>query len=167
MLAYLLLMVFPIVLISAAVSDLATLTIPNRLSVFLVVGFVPLVVVAGLPFQSVLMHLLAGSAVLVAGFLLFLARTLGGGDAKLMAAASLWIGLEHLPIFFLYLVVIGGILAVTILLYRRLPAAATAMGPAWACRLHDKSTGIPYGIAISGAALLALPQTELYALVAG
>lgn len=167
MLAYCLLMIFPIVMISAAFSDLATLTIPNRLSIVLFVSFAPLAVAAGLPFQAVLMHLVAAAAVLLVGFLLFVARTLGGGDAKLMAAASLWIGLDHLPIFFLYLVVIGGALAVAILLYRRLPAAATAMGPAWASRLHDKSTGIPYGIAISGAALLALPQTELYALVAG
>jgi len=165
--AYCLLMIFPAVMIFAALSDLRTLTIPNNLSVILVVTFLPVAVLAGLPFESFLIHLAAGAGILVVGFLLFMTGTLGGGDAKLMSAAGIWVGAANISTFFLYVALIGGALAVGILIYRRLPTAAIAAGPAWAFRLHDKETGIPYGIAIAGAALLTFPNTELYALVAG
>ncbi len=167
MIAYSLLMIFPAVMIMAALSDLLTMTIPNRLSIILVVTFAPLAVAAGLPFEAFLMHLAAGVGILVAGFLLFSTGTLGGGDAKLLASAGLWIGITDLSTFLLYVAVIGGGLAFCILLYRRLPIAAVASGPAWAFRLHGKETGIPYGIAIAGAALLTFPTTELYALISG
>ena len=165
MIAYSLLIIFPAVMIMAALSDLLTMTIPNRLSIILVASFAPLAVVAGLPIESFLMHLAVGAGILVVGFLLFSIGTLGGGDAKLLAAAGLWIGAANLLTFLLYVAVVGGALALCILLYRRLPMAAAAAGPAWAFRLHGKETGIPYGIAIAGAALLTFPQTELYALI--
>lgn len=164
MVAYGLLMVFPVVMILAALSDLFTLTIPNRLSIILVAVFFPVAYLAGLSLESVGMHVLAGFGILVVGFMLFTTGTLGGGDAKLMAAAGLWVGVGPLSQFFLYCALIGGALAVAILLYRRLPETALA-GPQWALRLHEKKTGIPYGIAIAGAALMAFPATELYALV--
>lgn len=165
MIAYCLLLIFPVVMLVAALSDLLTMTIPNRLSIILVLTFGPLAVVAGLPMEAVLTHLAVGVGILVVGFLLFSIGTLGGGDAKLLAAAGLWIGVANLFTFLLYVAVGGGVLALCILLYRRLPMAAAASGPAWVVRLHGKETGIPYGIAIAGAALLTLPQTELYALI--
>lgn len=166
MIAYSLLLVFPAVMIFAALSDLFTLTIPNRLSIILVAVFFPLAFLVGLPLEAVGMHVLAGFGVLVVGFILFATGTFGGGDAKLMAAASLWLGIAPLQHFFIYVALIGGALAVGILLYRRLPEAAI-VGPDWALRLHEKKTGIPYGIAISGAALMSFPTTELYRLIAG
>ncbi len=166
MIAYALLMVFPAVMIMAALSDLFTLTIPNRLSIILVAVFFPVALLAGLPLEQIGMHLAAGLGILLVGFILFSTGTLGGGDAKLLAAASLWVGIAPLMDFFVYVALIGGALAVGILLYRRVPETAV-VGPEWAHRLHRKKTGIPYGIAIAGAALIAFPATELYALVAG
>lgn len=166
MISYGLLLVFPAVMIMAALSDLFTLTIPNRLSIILVAVFFPLAFLAGLPMETVLMHLVAGIGILVAGFMLFQAGVLGGGDAKLMAAASLWVGAAALTDFFVYIALFGGILAAAILLYRRVPEASVS-GPAWAIRLHGKKTGIPYGIAIAVAALITFPTTQLYALIAG
>lgn len=166
MIAYSLLLVFPVVMILAALSDLFTLTIPNRLSIILVAVFFPLAFLAGLSTETILMHLAAGAGILAVGFILFSTGTLGGGDAKLLAAASLWVGVAPLTDFFVYVALIGGALAVTILLYRRVPDESL-VGPAWALRLHDKGHGIPYGIAIAGAALITFPATELYALIAG
>lgn len=166
MIAYGLLLVFPAVMILAALSDLFTLTIPNRLSIALVAVFFPLAVISGLPLETLMMHAAAGAAVLVVGFILFTTGRLGGGDAKLLAAASLWVGVAPLLSFFVYVAVIGGVLAAGILLYRRLPEESLN-GPAWALRLHDKGHGIPYGVAIAGAALITFPRTELYALIAG
>ena len=36
-------------------------------------------------------------------------------------------------------------------------------GPAWALRLHERGCGIPYGVAIAGAALLIYPSTPWFA----
>lgn len=166
MIAYGLLLVFPAVMILAALSDLFTLTIPNRLSIILVAVFFPLAFFAGLPLEAILMHTAAGLGILAVGFLLFSTGTLGGGDAKLMAAASLWVGITPLGEFFIYMALIGGTLAISILLFRRVPDMFIS-GPAWALRLHDKGQGIPYGIAIAGAALLTFPATGLYALISG
>lgn len=166
MIAYGLLMVFPAVMIMAALSDLFTMTIPNRLSIILVALFFPLALLAGLPLETMLMHVGAGLGILAVGFLLFSTGTLGGGDAKLLAAASLWVGVAPLADFFIYVALFGGALALAVLLYRRVPDESLA-GPAWALRLHDKGQGIPYGIAIAGAALLTFPTTGLYALISG
>lgn len=166
MIAYGLLLVFPAVMILAALSDLFTLTIPNRLSIILVAVFFPVAFLAGLPLEQVMMHLAAGAGVLLVGFILFSTGTLGGGDAKLLAAASLWVGYATMSDFLIYVALIGGALALFVLLYRRIPDESLS-GPAWALRLHDKGSGIPYGIAISGAALIAFPTTQLYALIAG
>jgi len=164
--AYGLLLVFPAVMILAALSDLFTLTIPNRLSIILVAVFFPLAFIAGLPLETILMHLGAGAGILFIGFLLFTTGTFGGGDAKLLAAASLWVGITPLADFFFYMALFGGALAIVVLLYRRVPDVFV-VGPAWAQRLHTKGTGIPYGVAISSAALLTFPATQLYALIAG
>ena len=158
--------IFPMTMIMAALSDLVSLKIPNSLSIILVATFGPLAYLAGLPLEAVLTSFAAGAAILMLGFMLFAMGTLGGGDAKLMAAASVWIGSASLPTFCLYVALIGGILAASILVFRRLPNAMLITGTSSAIRLHQKGRGIPYGIAIAGAEMLTMPKTELYALVA-
>jgi prepilin peptidase CpaA len=96
------------------------------------------------------------------GILFFSAGWFGGGDAKLMAAAALWIGFDDLLVYFTQVAILGGVLAIAILAYRRLPATALP-GPDWALRLHKSGTGIPYGLAIAGAALWIYPQTAWFA----
>jgi prepilin peptidase CpaA len=49
-----------------------------------------------------------------------------------------------------------------ILVFRQLPVTALP-GPEWALRLHKSGTGIPYGLAIAGAALWIYPRTAWFA----
>ena len=53
---------------------------------------------------------------------------MGGGDGKLIAAAVLWTGPETIMPFLLLVALMGGVLALIILLYRRLPLASTFAG---------------------------------------
>lgn len=161
MFEYLLLFVFPVAMAYAAASDLLTMTIPNRVSLLLLAGFLVLGPLSGMSWQVLGQHLATGAAVLAAGIVLFSMGIFGGGDAKLLAAASLWLGLDHLGPFMAYVGVMGGILCTVILIYRRVPATADRL-PGWAARLHSPKTGVPYGIAISAAALLIYPKTQLY-----
>jgi prepilin peptidase CpaA len=151
----------------AAASDLLTMTIPNRVSLLLIGGFFLLAPFAGLTWWAVLAnHLAAGSIVLLVGVGMFAMGWLGGGDAKIIAGAALWLGFDQLLPFLTQTVVFGGLLALVILAYRRFPAAAMNL-PGWALRLHKQGGGIPYGVAIAAAALVAYPATPWFAAFSG
>lgn len=146
----------------AAANDLFTMTIPNKISLALVAAFAAAALVAGLSYDQILIHVAVGAAALVAGFLLFSFRLVGGGDAKLMAAGALWMGSELVIQYLAYITIYGGILSVLILAYRKfIPAEAMALPP-WAQRLHTHGGGIPYGIAIAAAALMLYPSTAWF-----
>ncbi len=162
MLEYSLVFVFPFAMAFAAATDLLTMTIPNRLSIGLAAAFFALAPLAGLGWQDVLSHMGAGAAMLLAGILLFSLGWLGGGDAKLLAAASLWLGFDPLVMFLAYVAAFGAVLAVAVLAYRSTPASALPL-PGWAARLHTKGEGMPYGVAIAAGALVVYPATHWYA----
>ncbi len=166
MLEYPLLFVFPFAMAFAAATDLLTMTIPNRLSLGLSAAFLIVAPIAGLSWQEILIHLAAGSSMLLAGLLLFSLGWVGGGDAKLLAAASLWLGFEPMVQFLGYVGVFGGALAVAILAYRSIPAGALPL-PGWAARLHVKGEGMPYGVAIAAGALTIYPSTQWFGAFGG
>jgi prepilin peptidase CpaA len=154
-----LLLFFPAAMAFAGAMDLLTMTIPNRISVALVAAFVFAAYAAGLPADALLAHLGAAALVLLVGIAFFAFGWLGGGDAKLMSVAALWIGFgDLLIVYFTVVAILGGVHALAVLAYRRLPAAALP-GPDWALNLHRGGSGIPYGLAIAGAALWIYPQT--------
>ncbi len=159
MAGYSLLLVFPAAMAYAAASDLLTMRIANSVSLGLLGAFLVIALIAGMPAQEMLLHLAIGAALLVVGMLLFSLNLVGGGDAKLLAAAGLWIGYDQLVPFLLYVSIFGGALALLLLAYRRFPATALPL-PKWAVRLHAEGEGMPYGIAIAAGALAVYPLTN-------
>ena len=159
MFEFALFLVFPAAMALAGSMDLFTMTIPNRISLGLIVGFIFAVPFSSLDTMGVLTHIGAGALMLVVGIGMFARGWLGGGDAKLMAAASLWLGFERLFEYLVYVSVAGGLLAFGILLYRSLAPPLWLCSQDWAMRLHAKSGGIPYGIAISVGGLWVYPST--------
>mgnify|MGYP001396353500 FL=1 len=155
MLEILALTAFAGLLIYAACSDIASLTIPNWVSIALTGIFPAAALAAGLPLGDIGMHMLFGLAVLAIGFFLFQANIIGGGDAKLLAAATVWTGFPGLPIFLFWTAVAGGILALALLAARQFLNQAESH-PAFLNRLL-KQTGIPYGLAIMAGGLMAIP----------
>ncbi len=150
----------------AAALDLFTLKIPNRLSAVMVLAFLPLALLAGLGPWELLDHVGAGLIGLLLGVLLFIPGWFGGGDAKLMAAIALWIGLDNLFPYVLYVALAGGFIATLFSLVRSVPLPRAFLGEAWALRLHSPDGGIPYGIALAAGALLVYPQTVWFAALA-
>jgi len=155
---------FPAMMAFAASSDFLTLTISNRVSLILVGGFVALAVIGGVSAADVLSHLAAGCVVLVAAFSLFARGIIGGGDAKLAAAAALWLGFDHLLPYLLYASLLGGALSVGLIWFRMAPLPDWLARHDWAQRLHGKDAGVPYGIALAAAALAIYPQTPWMAI---
>lgn len=131
--------VFVALLLAAAVSDLRSFHIPNAIPIALatVVGVLAILGHAAVPWQSALA---AGATAFIAGFALFAVGIWGGGDAKLLAAASLWTGFAAMPRFLAVMVLAGGVVAAAVLVRRRLGGPSAA-------------AGVPYGIAIAAAGL--------------
>lgn len=157
-----LLVMFPALMAYAAASDLLTMTIPNTLSLALVAGFIGVGLVGALPLQAVLLHAGAGAAVLAGSFVLFACGWIGGGDAKLAAATSLWLGFGALPEYLFLTSICGGVLTLVIMAARRAPVPAFALGWQWLERIRTART-VPYGIALAVAAVMVYPHCEIWA----
>jgi prepilin peptidase CpaA len=151
---------FPAAMAFAASSDLFTMTIANRVSLFLVAGFVLLALLMGVSSTEILWHCGAGGCALVIGFVLFSCGWIGGGDAKLAAATALWLGFAHLFDYLIYASILGGALTLALIQFRMLPLPAALARREWIERLHRRGGGVPYGIALAAAALLVYPHTE-------
>jgi prepilin peptidase CpaA len=162
MIEYPLLMLFPVAMAFGGAMDLLTMTIPNRVSLLLIAGFAVAAAFAGMPLLTVANHVLAGMLLLVVGIFMFSMGWLGGGDAKLLAAAALWIGFDDLAAYLVQVSVLGGVLAVAILVYRNATLPFWMLRQDWAMRLHDRKGGIPYGVALAGAALWIYPSTPWF-----
>lgn len=160
MLDFLVLVLFPFGMAFAAASDLTTMTISNRLQVVLLAGFMVAAALVGMDLATFGMHVGAGLLVLVVAFGCFAFGWIGGGDAKLAAVTALWFGFG-LPLaeYLVTSAFFGGILTLLILFARAKPLPTVLAGQSWAVRLHDEKSGIPYGIALAGAALSVYPNT--------
>ena len=158
---------YPICLVTAGVLDLFTYSIPNRICLFLIVSFLIVAIFVGASASLVLSNLFAGCLLLGIGFAMFSQGWLGGGDAKLIASTALWIGLDHLFAFLLWTTILGGVLSVVVLVYRRTLPPIWLLRQPWAMRLHDPKEGIPYGVAIAGAGLIVYPETIWMTGIAG
>ncbi|MEH2563843.1 A24 family peptidase [Bradyrhizobium sp. AZCC 2289] len=154
------LLLFPALMAFAAASDLFTMTISNRVSLALAAGFLVLAPLGGMGLQAMLLHLGAGATVLTVAFACFAMGWMGGGDAKVAAAVALWFGFDHLLEFLVYASLFGGALTLLLLQFRQWPLPYPLTGQAWLLRLHDKQSGIPYGIALAIGALMVYPETE-------
>ena len=154
------LLLFPALMAFAAASDLFTMTIPNRVSLVLVAGFMALAVLGGMSLHDILMHFGAGAVVLVAAFACFAMGWMGGGDAKVAASVALWFGFDHLLNYLILVSLLGGALTILLIQFRQWPLPSLLSGQAWLNRLHDRQTGIPYGIALALGALIIYPETE-------
>lgn len=144
----------------AAGSDVARMTIPNWVSLALT-GLFPLAALAsGFSLGAIGLHLAFGAGVLAVCYLLFQAKILGGGDAKLIAATAVWTGLAAFGVFALWTALAGGALALLLLIARwRLKPAETR--PAFVNRLLKVRGGVPYGVAIMAGGLMALQASPL------
>ncbi len=158
MLVTVLSLVFPLVMILAMVADFRTFEIPDRLSLALVAAYPLAALSAGFSWQQILWAFALGALMLLASVIMFALRIMGGGDGKLLAAATLWTGHEQLAEFLLLTALAGGILTMALLLYRRLPLASRLAGIAALRQLHEKKRDVPYAVAIGGAGLILYPH---------
>ncbi len=129
----------------AAVSDVARRRIPNRLVALLaLVGLarLGLGIVEGAGLLRAASDLALGLAAFGSGALLFRFGLFGGGDVKLLAAGTLWMGAGSVLPFLAGTALAGGALALGFLLW---------LGVAGRGRARPS---LPYGVAIAAGGVL-------------
>ena len=154
------LLLFPALMAFAAASDLFTMTISNRVSLALAAGFLVLALAGGMGLHDILAHSApappcwpspspalrwAGSA----------AATPRWRPARRSGSVS-----TIFCNYLLYASLFGGALTLLLLQFRQWPLPYPLNGQAWLLRLHDRQSGIPYGIALAIGALMVYPETE-------
>jgi prepilin peptidase CpaA len=137
------------VLIVAAVVDVRTFTISNRLNLTVALG-APLywLSIALTPWPAMAVQLAAGGVVflLLAGA--FYAGMMGGGDVKLASALALWFSPGGTVKFLVLMSLAGGVLTLGVLAWHR-------------AKRQKGRPEIPYGVAIALGALAILTQRFL------
>ncbi|MDI6624006.1 MAG: prepilin peptidase [Brevundimonas sp.] len=156
-----LLAILPALVIVAGLKDLTSMKIPNWISGLLILAFFPTALLLGLAPTAIAIHMGIAVAALLIGMGLFALNFLGGGDVKLMAAASLWLGLSGSGVFVLATAVIGGVFSLALLVSRAWLQPWVGASPGWLVQLMEPKGHIPYGVAIAAGALVAWPASPL------
>lgn len=162
MLAALVLTVFPVLMIYAALSDVMTMTIANWVSGALIVGFFVVAAMTPMSWSAIGWNISCAIFVLAITFLCFARGWIGGGDAKLASATSLWIGWDNIDDYSVLFGLMGGLLTLVILMVRFSKLPSTLENRQWIVRLHNKANGVPYGLALAAAGLLVYPDTAVW-----
>lgn len=157
---------FPALVLAAAAKDATSFTIPNWISLALIAVFPPAALAAGLTLPTIGLNVGVGVAFLAGGMAMFALRWIGGGDAKLFAAAALWLGWPAGLDFLVVTGVAGGGLAVLLVALRSPVLRPYVLaGPGWFTRLARPGEPAPYGLAIAAGALAAFTRSPFAAVV--
>ena len=141
--------VLALLLVIAAVIDVRTFTISNRLNLAVAVLAPLFWWSVGMPlWPDVAIQVGLAAAVFALFALAFYAGMMGGGDVKLAAALALWFSPLTTARFLVYMSIAGGVLTLAVLARHRM----------------QKKPGrprVPYGVAIAIGALAILTQRFL------
>ncbi len=151
------LLLFSSLMILAGAVDVMTLRIPQWLTLLIATAFFPLAVLSGMPSWLIMLHGTAGVVLLVFGFLLFAFGVVGSGDAKLLAAGGLWLGLPGSVAFLGFTALTGGVLAFMVGILFLLNVEANSAPERISRFLQALRPDVPYGFALAAGAILALP----------
>jgi prepilin peptidase CpaA len=148
---------FASLMAGAAFEDFRRLVIPNAIVASLCVLW-PLHLAAASSFNLIGSLGAAGCAVAVflAGALLYSRGLIGGGDVKLLAAATLWAGPGATPALLIVTAVLGGLLTLVLLFCAMLRATFNGANAA-----AVSSLPVPYGAAIAAAAMIVILPPNL------
>jgi prepilin peptidase CpaA len=151
--------VFPLLMIIAGAGDALSMRIPNWLTLLIAALFVPMAYLTGMNWADFGLHMMVGMAMFVAGFVLFSFGLFGGGDAKLLAAAGLWLGWPHLMPFLVMTAFAGGVLALCVGTWAMVNQASEAKDGSIFRHLGTLKPNVPYGYAFAIGAILAFPDS--------
>ena len=137
---------FAVLLVVAALSDMREFTIPNRVNAAIALLYPAHVMSSATPIDWPMAIVIAAIVLLVCAGL-FAIGGMGGGDAKMLAATSLWAGPGLVLPFIIITTVVGGLLSLVVWMRVR-------FGPMVGLAVIDSRPVVPYGVAIATSGLL-------------
>jgi prepilin peptidase CpaA len=138
----------------AAYGDIKTRRIPNLLVASVaILGVLRLIVIGDL--NAAIQTVTASVIVFIVVFLLFWRNLVGGGDAKLIAAAALLVG-SHSLFNFLVLMSLCGLFVTIVVLVTQRSSVVVPSVPSDEKPLPKSRLAIPYGVAIAGGGIVTL-----------
>jgi prepilin peptidase CpaA len=138
-----------ILLLAAAISDLRSRTISNKLNLAIALAALPMWFVGGLSlWPDAMMQVAAAFGVFLLFFALFAFGAMGGGDVKMIAAMMLWVPLSLMLPALIVMAIAGGILSAVMLIKAKANRDKAQME-------------VPYGVAIAAAGLWVLHKHYL------
>ena len=171
-LAIVLLAIFPALALYAALHDFRHYRIPNRLNLAIFASFFPVALLLGMPWDVMLWHVIGFATVfglMFVTYMLFGGGKFGGGDAKMIAAAAIWIDWGHLLDYGLMVALAGGVLAVIMWLWRTLQIEyhVWMQGDTALRKVMSHQVKLPYGAAIAAGGIYAYTLSWWQTLLAG
>ncbi len=150
-------------LLYAAINDIRSFTITNKLNIVFAACFLIFFLPLGLGFKGLAIHAGTALAAFAIGFILFAIGAWGGGDAKLIGATALWLGPNAMLGYVIFTVLAGGVLAI-ILLVARFFAKKFGLpkSPRWARQILRKRAQVPYGVALCIGGIFSVFNTTWY-----
>ena len=138
----------------AAISDIRYLKIPNAVSVLGIAGFALsyiAVVLSGQDsvFSNLSGHLISAGIVFMITLILYVFKLFGAGDAKMASAYALWFSLYNLPGYLVTMTLIGGLLGVVSLIFKKAPVEKLEEKSVWIAGVRKGESSVPYGVAIA------------------
>ncbi|PHR52623.1 MAG: hypothetical protein COA47_17630 [Robiginitomaculum sp.] len=158
----LVLLLFPLLMFVAAWRDMVSMTIPNWISLTLLGLFLLAAPLIGLSWGEFGLHMAVGFGALALTIAMFALGWIGGGDAKLFAAAALWMGWPDILSYAVISALAGGVLTVLLILARKTALPPVLYTQEWSARLLKKDGDVPYGMALCAGALYLFPQSSLF-----
>jgi prepilin peptidase CpaA len=150
-------LLMPALMIMAAASDVTSFRIPNWLTGLAALLFFPVALIMGMPLAELQWHIVICVILFVAGYALFALRLFGGGDAKLMAVAGLWLGTSQTANFLILTALAGGFLVLVICALALMQFFASTSGVSFGKAVRNLAPRVPYGFALAVGAILAFP----------
>jgi prepilin peptidase CpaA len=136
-----LLTLLAVLLVAAAVTDLRSRIISNRLNLAIALLAPVYWLASGIPaWPDMVLQIALGIGVFMTFAVLFALRMMGGGDVKLLGAVALWFPWQATLFLLVLMAIIGGGVTIITLVHHRMTR-----------RLGQPE--VPYGIAISLAGL--------------
>ena len=158
---------FAFLMLMAAWTDLAKFTIPNWIPGVMIALWLAAAPLVSPSWASAGLSLAVFAGVLALGLALWAPGWLGGGDVKLIAAGALWFGWPDAATFLLYACASGGVLALILIVARRLSPALPVSAEALGKTALAQGAPAPYAVAIAAGALVVLPQSAVFAAYSG
>ena len=146
-------------MIVAGAGDALSMRIPNWLTALIALTFVPMAVLTAMPLEVFGLHLVVGLGMFFLGFVLFALGLFGGGDAKLLAAAGLWLGWPDLIPFLVLTAFAGGALALCVGAWSMINVGSEVKDGTVFKYFGSIKPNVPYGYAFAIGAILAFPQS--------